>query len=138
MAAIRARNTKPELKIRKALHAAGLRYRLHGKKLPGNPDLVFARRKAVIFVHGCFWHHHDCHLFKWPSTRETFWRDKIESNEANDAKAAAALEQAGWRVGIVWECAIKGRSRPDFEETIQKLVAWIKSSECKLTLRGEY
>lgn len=137
MAAIRGRNTKPELKIRQALHAAGLRYRLHGKKLPGKPDLVFPRHKAVLFVHGCFWHHHDCHLFNWPGTREGFWREKIGRNEANDAKAVTALEESGWRVGIVWECALKGRTRPDFVVAMGKLAEWVKSSEKTISIRGD-
>src|SRR6187551_416227 len=98
MAAIRGRNTKPELLVRKAMHAAGLRYRLHAKDLPGRPDLVFARHRAVVFVNGCFWHQHDCHLFKWPGTRLDFWREKIGRNAINDARAIAALRHAGWRV----------------------------------------
>src|SRR3546814_8720017 len=84
MAAIKGSHTKPELLIRKALHAAGLRYRLHVKDLPGKPDLVFPRHRAVVFVNGCFWHRHDCHLFKWPATRQDFWREKIGRNVRSD------------------------------------------------------
>lgn len=136
MAAIRSENTKPELLIRKALHAAGLRYRLHAKHLPGKPDLVFPRYKAVVFVHGCFWHQHDCHLFKWPATRQDFWREKIGRNVMNDKRAAAALLAAGWRVALVWECALKGRTRPEFSDAMQQLIGWIQSDVPAITIRG--
>ncbi|WP_327754380.1 DNA mismatch endonuclease Vsr (plasmid) [Sphingobium sp. SJ10-10] len=136
MAAIKGSHTKPELLIRKALHAAGFRYRLHAKDLPGKPDLVLPRWQAVIFVHGCFWHQHDCHLFKWPATREDFWRAKIGRNAINDDKAVRALHEAGWRVGVVWECALKGRTRLDFTEAMQRLIAWILSDERAITIRG--
>ena len=135
MAAIRSANTKPELQVRRALHALGLRFRLHAKELPGKPDLVFPRHKAVIFVHGCFWHGHDCHLFKMPATRQEFWADKIGRNVANDTKAATALQADGWRVGVVWECALKGRTKPDFAETMQGLAMWVRSAEPSITLR---
>ena len=137
MAAIRGSHTKPELLIRRALHAAGLRYRLHVKDLPGKPDLVFPRYKAVIFVHGCFWHRHDCHLFRWPATGQDFWREKIGRNVVNDQRATATLLEAGWRVATVWECALKGRTRPDFAEAMQRLIVWIQSGEQTITIRGE-
>lgn len=136
MAAIRGSHTKPEMQVRAVLHAAGLRYRLHAKDLPGKPDLVFPRWRAVIFVNGCFWHHHDCHLFRWPSTREDFWRAKIGRNVENDDRAVQALLTSGWRVATVWECALKGRTRLDFPEAMQRLVAWIRSSEKTMTVRG--
>lgn len=136
MAAIKSSHTKPELLIRKALHRAGLRYRLHPKHLPGKPDLVFTRHGAVIFVHGCFWHQHDCHLFKWPATRQDFWHNKLGRNVANDERAVQMLSEAGWRVATVWECALKGRARRDFVEAMQQLVDWIESDELTITLRG--
>lgn len=136
MAAIKRSHTKPELMVRRALHAAGLRYRLHVKDLPGNPDLVFPSRRAVVFVHGCFWHQHDCHLFKWPATRQDFWREKIGKNVINDEKAVRTLQQAGWRVATIWECALKGRTRPDFDEAMQQLIAWIQSDAQMITIRG--
>lgn len=136
MAAIKGSHTKPELLIRKALHAIGLRYRLHVKNLPGRPDLVFPRHRAVVFVHGCFWHRHDCHLFKWPSTRQDFWREKIDRNVANDERAVSALFAAGWRVGIVWECALRGPTRRNFAEAMQHLAGWVESSERTITIRG--
>lgn len=137
MAAIKGSHTKPELIVRKAMHAAGLRYRLHAKDLAGKPDLVFPRYRAAIFVHGCFWHQHDCHLFKWPATRAEFWRTKIGRNVENDAKATAMLLEQGWRVAIVWECALKGRTRRDESKTMQMLVAWVKSNRRTITIRGE-
>ena len=136
MAAVKGRDTWPELLIRKALHAAGLRYRLHAKQLPGKPDLVFPRYKAVIFVHGCFWHRHDCHLFRWPATREAFWREKIGRNVVNDERAVQILLETGWRVATIWECALKGRTRPDFGEAMQRLAAWIQTGEQTMTIRG--
>ncbi len=136
MAAIRSRHSKPELLVRKALHAAGLRFRLHVSGMRGTPDLVLPRWKAVVFVHGCYWHNHDCHLFKWPTTRTEFWREKICRNVANDVCSNEALRQAGWRVAVVWECALKGRTRLDFDQAMQALAIWIKSEEPSLTIRG--
>lgn len=137
MAAIRGRNTRPELIVRKALHAAGLRYRLHVKHLPGSPDLVFPRHRAVVFVHGCFWHRHDCNLFRWPATREEFWRSKLEGNVENDSRAVAALHAAGWRVAVVWECALKGRRRLDETQAMRTLADWVQSEEKSLIVRGQ-
>ena len=110
MAGIRAQDTKPEMIVRRGLHAMGFRFRLHDRKLPGKPDLVFPMHRAVIFVNGCFWHGHDCALFKWPASREEFWREKITKNRANDASNAVFLAGLGWRSLTIWECAIKRRS----------------------------
>ncbi|WP_338062891.1 very short patch repair endonuclease [Sphingosinithalassobacter portus] len=111
MSAIRGKNTKPELLLRRALHSAGLRYRLHGAALPGKPDLVFAKYRAVVFVHGCFWHRHeDCRFATVPATRPEFWRAKFSANVRRDARNAAELLDMGWRVAVVWECALKDRS----------------------------
>jgi DNA mismatch endonuclease (patch repair protein) len=105
--------------LRHGLHARGLRYRLHRKDLPGRPDLVFPRYRAAILVHGCLWHGHDCPLFKWPATRREFWQAKIEGNRARDARDLAGLAAAGWRVLVVWECALKGPAR--------LMLCWLKS-----------
>ncbi|MFN3590955.1 MAG: very short patch repair endonuclease [Thermaurantiacus sp.] len=107
MAGIRGSDTRPELTLRRALHARGLRYRLHDRRLPGTPDLVLPRWRAVIFVHGCFWHGHGCRLFKWPATRSEWWREKIKANIARDIRNTAALGAAGWRVFTVWECELR-------------------------------
>lgn len=136
MAAIRGRNTRPELLIRKFLHAAGFRYRLHAKDLAGKPDMVFPRYHAVVFVHGCFWHRHDCHLFKWPEARNDFWRVKIAGNVARDEAAIQKLEQAGWRIATIWECALKGRTKLDFPEAMQRLADWLRSDDREIEIRG--
>lgn len=107
MSGIRGKNTKPEIIVRKALHAAGYRFRLHRKDLPGKPDIVLPKYKTVIFVHGCFWHKHDCRYFKWPKTRPDFWREKIEGNVERDRLAYEKLEEMGWRVKVVWECELE-------------------------------
>ena len=91
--------------IRRGLHARGFRYRLHERRLPGRPDLILPKYHAVIFVNGCFWHGHECALFKWPKTREEFWREKIGSNIARDKASSEALNGAGWRIAVVWERA---------------------------------
>lgn len=137
MAGIRGKNTKPELMVRSGLHAKGFRFRLHGRKLPGKPDLVFPGRRAVIFVHGCFWHGHNCHLFKWPSSREAFWREKIEGNRERDAKAIEKLLAEGWRVLVVWECALKGRERRTQEEVINEVADWLRSERPTEEIRGK-
>lgn len=137
MAAVRARDTKPELMIRRAVHGAGLRYRLNVRDLPGKPDIVLPRYRAVVFVHGCFWHRHDCDLFRWPESRTEFWREKLDANAARDVKAADALEEAGWRQAVIWECALKGRKKRDFQDTMQRLIAWIRSDEQAITIGGE-
>lgn len=136
MAAIKGRHTKPEILIRKAMHSTGLRYRLHARDLPGKPDLVFAKYNAVIFVNGCFWHHHDCHLFKWPATRKEFWKAKIDRNVANDARVKDALLQNGWRIATVWECALNGKARLNQEHAMRLLAGWVRSDRKKITIRG--
>lgn len=111
MSRIRGRDTKPEMLVRQGLHARGLRYRLHDRTLPGRPDLVFTRYGAVVFVHGCFWHAHGCALSRLPATRQDFWKQKLEGNAARDHRVADALRAAGWRVLVIWECALRGPSR---------------------------
>ena len=136
MSGIRGSNTKPELLLRKGLHALGFRFRLHDRSLPGKPDIVLPRYKAVIFAHGCFWHGHDCHLFKWPSTRPEFWQEKIARNRAVDERTEAALSEAGWRQATVWECALKGKTRLPLEEVILSCAEWLKSDRPRLEIRG--
>ncbi|MGJ7531064.1 very short patch repair endonuclease [Variovorax sp. GB1P17] len=108
MASIRGKNTRPELLLRSAMFAAGFRYRLHVRGLPGSPDLVFPKYRAVLFVHGCFWHRHDnCRYTTSPKSNEDFWRVKFEGNVSRDARNVAQLMEQGWRVATVWECALK-------------------------------
>jgi len=137
MAAVSGKNTKPELLIRKSLHKLGFRYRLHDKKLPGKPDLVLPKYKAVIFVNGCFWHHHDCHLFTWPATRKDFWRTKIEGNRARDIEAVKKLRSMGWRVLTIWECSLKGKSRLPMDALTSIVSKWIKGDSTEPEIRGE-
>lgn len=136
MSGIRGTNTRPEIMIRKALHAEGFRFRLHDKRLPGKPDLVLPKYRAVIMVHGCFWHGHDCHLFKWPKTRTDFWQQKIGSNRTRDALVRKELELLGWRVAEIWECALKGRTRSPFEELIDDVTSWLKSDNSYACFTG--
>ncbi len=108
MAGIKGKNTKPEMLVRKALFAAGYRFRLHRKDLSGSPDIVLPGRKVAIFVHGCFWHaHQGCRLAKLPTTRPDFWRKKLGRNAARDAAAVNALRLQGWRVLVIWECFLR-------------------------------
>jgi len=133
MSGIRGKNTRPELAIRRQLHQRGFRYRLHDKKLPGKPDIVLKKYNAVIFIHGCFWHRHNCHLFKWPQTRPEFWKQKINRNHENDIAALEGLQFAGWRVCIVWECSIKGASK-NIPMVIESIVRWLKSNKPMLEI----
>ena len=127
MSGIKAKNTRPELLIRRGLHAQGFRYRLHEKNLPGKPDMVFPRRNAILFVHGCFWHGHGCHLFKWPSSRPEFWKEKIAKNKKRDKVSETLLAEDGWRIAIVWECALKGKERMPADKIADALSRWLYS-----------
>lgn len=106
MSAIRGKDTKPEMVVRSALHNAGLRFRLHRRDLPGTPDIVLPKHRAVVMVHGCFWHHHGCRKSVWPKTRAEFWRKKILANVDRDRRTSYFLRAAGWREFVVWECEI--------------------------------
>lgn len=111
MRSVRSRNTGPELIVRRALHALGLRFRLHKRELPGKPDIVLARHRTAIFVHGCFWHGHECSKGRLPKSRIAFWTDKIERNRKRDAESVTSLHSAGWRVLTVWQCETKDVSK---------------------------
>jgi DNA mismatch endonuclease (patch repair protein) len=136
MSGIRGKDTKPELVIRKALHAAGFRFRLHAKDVPGKPDIVLPRYRAAIFINGCFWHRHDCHLFRMPSTRTEFWQQKIESNVQRDIRTHESLAQTDWRQLTIWECALKGRTHLDFAALMNTVVDWLRSDEPFLEVGG--
>lgn len=135
MSGIRGRDTKPEWTIRRGLHSRGFRYRLHARELPGRPDLVLAKHRAVVFIHGCFWHGHGCPLFRWPKSREEFWRTKIAGNRDRDSRAIEALSAQGWRVAIVWECALRGAGR-DPGDVVERLAAWLESDSQGLEVIG--
>lgn len=129
MSRIRGKDTKPEMLIRRGLHRRGLRYRLHGEGIPGKPDMVFPKFRALIFVHGCFWHGHRCSLFKWPKTRAAFWKTKINRNMERDRAALAALKVEGWRVLVVWECALKGRNRRELADVLDSAETFVRQGQ---------
>ncbi|MYM63841.1 DNA mismatch endonuclease Vsr [Pseudomaricurvus sp. HS19] len=136
MSAIRGKNTKPELHIRRLLHSKGFRFRLNRRDLPGKPDIVLPRYKAAIMVHGCFWHVHKCAAFHWPASRTQWWKEKLTSNQKRDLQNSAALAAQGWRIAVVWECSIKGKYRLSDEELTSKLTSWLTSGTQRIELRG--
>lgn len=138
MSRIRGKDTKPEMLLRRGLHAAGLRYRLHGEKLPGKPDMVFPKHRAVILIHGCFWHGHDCPLFKMPATRPDFWAKKISGNRERDVRTIKALRLAGWRLLTVWECSLKGPARRPVSEVVDSCSAFVRSNTQEGSLIGKW
>jgi DNA mismatch endonuclease (patch repair protein) len=127
MSRIRGSDTGPELLLRKALFALGLRYRLHVRSLPGCPDIVFRTSRTVVFVHGCFWHGHACGLFRWPQANREFWRSKIIANVARDRRAQRRLRADGWQVLTVWECTIR-RHRKDLQPLARRVASRIRVS----------
>jgi len=127
MRAVRSADTRPEIALRKALFAKGFRYRVNVRGLPGRPDIVFPARQAVVFVHGCFWHGHDCKRgARTPKTNAAYWRSKIARNIARDERAVAALRAAGWRVRIVWECELKASV---LNRTADAVARWLRTVE---------
>lgn len=126
MSRIRGKDTKPEMLIRRGLHARGLRYRLHDRSLPGRPDLVFPRYRAAMFIHGCFWHMHGCALSKLPVTRRDFWQSKLMANETRDRVALELLIVRGWRVITIWECALRGPQRLNEDFVLDQAVGFLK------------
>ncbi len=137
MSGIRGKNTRPEMQVRRALFERGFRYRLHSRDLPGTPDLVLPRYRAVVFVHGCFWHGHDCSFFRWPTTRPEFWRAKITRNRAVDREATKRLHAAGWRVLTVWECALRGRTDEQRQAVYDAAADWVRGPVAELQLDWE-
>ncbi|MCA2992530.1 DNA mismatch endonuclease Vsr [Gemmatimonas sp.] len=107
MAAIKRRDTQPEMRLRRALHATGFRFRLDRRDLPGSPDIVLPKYRTAIFVHGCFWHRHNCRFFKWPKTRAEFWREKLNGNVERDRRTMRSLRRLGWQVLVIWECELR-------------------------------
>ena len=138
MAGIKGKDTKPEIIIRKSLHRLGFRYKLHDKTLPGKPDLVFPKYKSIIEINGCFWHLHNCHLFKWPRSRKEFWKEKLEKNKERDQRNREELNALGWRLLVVWECALKGKARLPIEEVITMCESFLKGNEKHKEITGLY
>lgn len=125
MAAIKGRNTKPEMLVRRALHAAGFRYRLHDKRLPGKPDIVLPKWRAVVLIHGCFWHRHPgCRFATTPASNPEFWQRKFDDNVDRDRRNELQLSSLGWRVAVVWECQIKSGRAPTI---VSMLADWLQS-----------
>ncbi|NQX97162.1 MAG: DNA mismatch endonuclease Vsr [Flavobacteriales bacterium] len=137
MKAIRSKNTKSELYVRHVLHSYGFRFRIHPSSLPSRPDIYLAKYHAVIWIHGCFWHGHDCHLFKWPKTNVVFWRDKILTNRARDVAKARELCEIGIKLLIVWECALEGKVRLSEDELFERLEEWLLFIDHNCELSGE-
>lgn len=136
MAAIKARDTKPEIWLRKHLHAKGFRYRLNVKKFPGKPDLVLHKHNAVIFINGCFWHMHDCPQFKLPKSRTEWWSEKLSGNRERDQRNITALQEQGWRVLTVWECAMKGKQKLSGEDLTKRVTEWLAGTDKLTEIRG--
>lgn len=123
MSGIRSKNTKPEMIVRRFLHAKGLRYKLHDKTLPGRPDIVLSRHRTVIMVQGCFWHRHaGCQFAYVPKTRQDFWMTKLEGNVERDSRAVSALQKAGWKCLTVWECELRGQETAEVLKSLYNAV----------------
>lgn len=130
MAGIRSKDTVPELIIRKALHARGFRFRLHSKGLPGKPDVVLPKWHVAVFVHGCFWHMHGCHLSKLPQGNAAFWSEKLAANVKRDRSVKNELIKQGWRTLTIWECALRGKkAQESLPERIKAMADWIRNPE---------
>lgn len=133
MSGIRGKNTKPELALRRALHARGFRFRLHSCNVYGRPDLVLPKHRAVVFVHGCFWHRHEgCRYATVPATRSEFWRAKFDANTARDSAVRTRLFEDGWRVSTVWECAL--RKPEQMEASTESLSIWLRTDELQIEI----
>ena len=136
MRAVAGRGTAPEIAVRRLIWSLGGRYRLNRADLPGKPDIVLAGRRLAIFVHGCFWHGHDCPLFRLPATRPEFWRAKIDANRARDERVVNELRRSGWRVLIVWECALRGPGRRSLEDVTVMSRAFLDGGDVELQIPG--
>lgn len=132
MSRIRAQNTRPEIAVRRALHARGFRFRLHDRRLPGRPDIILPKFHATIFVHGCFWHRHEgCKFASTPSTRPEFWEAKFQGNKQRDDRNLEELLSLGWRVATVWECALRLNDR---DEIMDEVGLWLRSERNRLVV----
>ena len=126
MSKIRSTNTKPEMLIRKYLHGLGFRYRKNQKNIEGHPDIVLKKYNALIFVHGCFWHGHDCPLYRLPKTNRKFWKKKVDANRRRDEVVMEKLAGSKWRTLVVWECAIRGKKDKELMLELKKIGKWIR------------
>lgn len=136
MAGIRSRNTKPELRVRRGLHARGFRFRIHSINVPGSPDLILPRFKTAVFVHGCYWHGHDCSLFRIPASNRDFWMNKFDRNRERDIVVQRQVDEAGWRQLVIWECAFRGRGQIGEAAAIDAAASFILGDERHGEVRG--
>ncbi len=137
MSGIRGSGTKIEVVLRKALFARGFRYRVNDRKLPGKPDLVLPKYRSVIFMHGCFWHGHDCNLFRLPESNRVFWETKIGRNRIKDELVLEQLSIQGWRVMTIWECAIRGRGKIGLEGVADSTARWLVYRDVDSVIKGK-
>ena len=138
MSRVRQKDTTPEILLRSALHQSGLRYRLHEKTLPGRPDLTFPRSRCAVLVHGCFWHSHGCYRSSLPKSRREYWKDKLRANQVRDQRVIELLHELGWRVIIVWECALVGKLAVKPERVAGQVRAWLTGTEKRREISGEW
>jgi DNA mismatch endonuclease (patch repair protein) len=135
MARIKGKDTRPELTVRRILHAAGFRYSLHAKDLPGRPDIVLRSRKTLIFVNGCFWHGHDCHGTRLPKSNRRYWRPKIEANIGRDIRNYSDCRGLGWRILVVWECSLRGNRRLSVKRLGMEMSEWIQRDAKRTSIK---
>ena len=139
MSKIKSKNTRPEILIRKYLFSKGFRFRINDRRYPGTPDIVLKKYNAVIFIHGCFWHGHiGCDKFKIPKTNTAFWVERIDKNRKRDAEVLNYLHATGWRICIIWECAIRGKSQlMKLDKIINKISKWLNSKRIWIEITSE-
>jgi len=136
MSGIRSKNTRPEVSLRKELHRRGFRFRLHAPGVPGKPDMVLPKFRAAVFVHGCFWHGHDCKYFKMPRTRPEFWSAKIAQNRSRDLVVREMLSKSGWRQLIVWECAVRDKTPMQRARIADTIATWLHGKQRLKVIRS--
>ncbi len=137
MAGIRGANTKPEIAVRSIFTRLRYKPEINCRELPGKPDIVLRRKKVAVFVHGCFWHGHNCHLFRLPASNTVFWKTKIDGNAVNDRLVVRSLKRKGWRVLVIWECALKGSGRINLQRIEGRVIKWLSSSTETCQIRGK-
>ncbi|MGE0281638.1 MAG: very short patch repair endonuclease [Rhizobiaceae bacterium] len=137
MARIRSKDTGPEIQIRRGLHALGFRFRLHSSRFPGKPDLVLPKYRAVVFVHGCYWHGHDCGEAKLPASNQDYWSPKIARTRARDQRHLESVAAAGWRSLTIWECALRGKRRRSVETVVGEAARWITEDRSSAVIKGD-
>ncbi|HEY8604505.1 very short patch repair endonuclease [Tsuneonella suprasediminis] len=138
MSRVRSKDTGPELTVRRLLHSLGFRFRLHRRDLPGTPDIVLPRHHVAVLVHGCFWHGHDCSLFRMPATRTEFWKAKIDANRHRDAEVRSDLLSEGWRTLCVWECAIRGSARLSSDDLAMQIITFLSERQNEGDIAGHW